>query len=506
MSDYYEDTSYYCYSAPAHYVDTSYDDYSPPAHYVDTSYDDYIPPAPTPTYYVETPSYNTDPTYCDTSSDLIDYDDTPSESYGDTVYPESLYYDEETEPIHSDAVTTWSSPLSHAHELEAYADMAYNRTYTEDEIHPAYRVHPVDPPSDPIYYYDTSPDMSNGNREEPPIPEHHWKEYTWKFHKFDGGIIKYDPPTDPTFYIPSSHDNAPDWDLVQSIELIGSVLKDYRDFFTGNADDDDIEEWTPHVNQLTLVSQHMEEILARRKTDVKDDDEIDCENDNGNPLPQSTSPPHYISDKNFVTTPSPDTRTPDPLPPSPNVRFEPTHLTSAFLIATVNRREPRYHLGPHVRRRRSSPKFRNNTSTTPPPDIRTPKPFPPSPNISVRQSKIHLPHNHHPPDICAPRPLPQKPNISTQTPIFQQPCCPPRLRPRRKHPPHPMNQVHSLTPHHYHNVIRRILKKSRPHLFQMFEGEHHLEGTRCVMAPFPLSLFHSPNSIPFSSLAYTPLF
>jgi hypothetical protein len=71
MSDYYEDTSYYCYSAPAHYVDTSYDDY--------------ISPTPTPTYNVETPSYDTDPTYYDTSSDLIDYDDSPAELYDDSL-------------------------------------------------------------------------------------------------------------------------------------------------------------------------------------------------------------------------------------------------------------------------------------------------------------------------------------------------------------------------------------------------------------------------------------
>jgi hypothetical protein len=470
MSDYYEDTPYYCYSAPAHYVDTSYDDYIPPAftptYYVETpSYDDYIPPAPT--FYVETPSYDTDPTYYDTSSDLIDYDDNPAELYDDTIYPQPLYYDEETEPIHFDAVTTWPSPLSHAHELEVYADMAYDRTYTEDEIHPAYHVHPVDPPSDPIYYYDTSPDMSNGKREEPPVPEHHWKEYTWKSHKFDGGIIKYDPPTDPTFYIPSSHDNAPDWDLVQSIELIGSVLEDYREFFMGNADDDDIEEWTPHVNQLTLVSQHMEEILARRKADVKDDDEIDCENDNGNPLPQSTSPLHYISDNNsddniVITTAPPDICTPIPLPPSPNIRYEPTHLTSAFLIATVNRREPRYHLGPPVRRHRSQ-KIGNNTRTNAPPDIRPPEPFPPSPNISFRRSRLYIPRNHGPPDIRIPKPIPLKPNISTRPPILQQPCRPSQLRPRRKHPPHPMNQVHPLIPCHYHNVIRRISKKGRRH-------------------------------------------
>jgi hypothetical protein len=164
-------------------------------------------------------------------------------------------------------------------------------------------------------------------------------------------------------------------------------------------------------------------------------------------------------------------------------------------LNTTKRRERRYHLGPHVRRHHSpkpqvkSLKFRN-TKTNSPPDIQPPKPFPPSPNILSQQSQphIHPIHNYSPPDIRTPEPVPPKPNILIQPPSFQQPRHPSQRRPRRKHPPHPMNQVHSLIPRHNHNVVRRILKKNHPFSLSMFEDEHYLKGARRAMdssLPFP---------------------
>ena len=226
--------------------------------------------------------------------------------------------------------------------------------------------------------------MKNDNQEDPPAPRHHWEEYTWTVLRFDNGIIKYDPPTDPTFYIPSSHNDAPDWDLMQSIELIASILEDYREWFTREADDLDlIEEWTPHVDLLTLVSQHMKEILAQRRIDreVKDEARKVCEDHDNDPQSHPTPSPHRD--------------------------------------------------------------FKNNIRTIVP-DIIAPIPFPPSPNISVQQPHPHI-HLHpsplpHHPDILAPLPLPLKPNI------------------------------HQM------------------HCFMMFEDEHCLKGTRCVIGDFP---FHS---------------
>src|SRR5271168_226117 len=66
----------------------------------------------------------------------------------------------------------------------------------------------------------------------------------------------------------------------------------------------------------------------------------------------------------------------------------------------------------------------------------------------------HL-QNQHPPDIRTPRPIPPKPNISIQSPTFQQSHHPPGIRPCRKHP------LHSLIPRHYRNVVRRISNKGR---------------------------------------------
>jgi hypothetical protein len=99
MSYYQEDTSHYCYT------------------------DDGIPF--NPAYYGNTPS---DPVY-----------------YDDPTHPDMLYHDE-AEPTHLHDATTWSPPLLPTphravdeRELEAYAEAAANRTYTWDEIHPAYR-------------------------------------------------------------------------------------------------------------------------------------------------------------------------------------------------------------------------------------------------------------------------------------------------------------------------------------------------------------------------------
>ena len=89
MSYYQDDNSYHYYSEPAYDEDTSNYSYSIPNH------DNYSPSEPI--YYDH-----------DNTLDTVHYADTP-------------LYDE----------------------LEAYAEAASNRTYTEDEIHPAYRDNPV---------------------------------------------------------------------------------------------------------------------------------------------------------------------------------------------------------------------------------------------------------------------------------------------------------------------------------------------------------------------------
>src|SRR5271168_4898147 len=82
---------------------------------------------------------------------------------------------------------------------------------------------------------------------------------------------------------------------------------------------------------------------------------------------------------------------------------------------------------------------------------------PPSPNIHTRLHRRSL-ANQHPPDIRTPRPITPKPNISIRSPTFQQSHHSPGIQPCRKHP------LHSLIPCHYCNVVRRISNKGRLHL------------------------------------------
>jgi hypothetical protein len=173
----------------------------------------------------------------------------------------------------------------------------------------------------------------------------------------------------------------------------------------------------------------------------------------------------------------------------------------------------------------------NNVVVTPPPDIIAPQPFPPSPNIFTQQSQSRSPspQNQQPPDILTPLPLPLAPNINSHRslphlyPIRIRRALdilPPRSLPLKPNIPihHPPAQPQAPTPkNHRRKAIRRISKKRHSGLFQMFEDEHCLEGTRCVETlprPFPLdthfpslscsfsfwdlfSLFHRPLSISF---------
>ena len=65
--------------------------------------------------------------YEDMDPDPIYYEDTPSNP---------IYYDVTFDP------TGYANTPSHD-ELETYAEVSSNRTYTEDEIHPAYLDHPA---------------------------------------------------------------------------------------------------------------------------------------------------------------------------------------------------------------------------------------------------------------------------------------------------------------------------------------------------------------------------
>ena len=440
MSYYYEDTLQYCYSAPAYYEDTSQYCYSVPAHY-----DDPLP-----------------------ESDPVYFDNTPTEPvYYDDIDPEPIYYDETTsEPSHYVDNPSFE-------ELEAYAEAASNRTYHEDEIHPAYRDHPedhiqfeleADPPivAEPYYedeihstYLSHPPPVHSHDGDSPPQLNPHvdppvgrrcvdeqgyyWTTYT------STNSTRLDPPSDPTFYDTASHDQSLSEDLRDTAERIKAVLEEWREWDHWDRIDDLqnlIEERKPRHDQLVHLAQHIDGILRQRAELDLVDEALEDPDDNNNLQLQSTSPTQSVFD-NLTPTLPPDICIPDPLPLSPNIQYEPVHHTSAFLITAIKRREPQYYFGSPIRRRRL-PKPRSRTTS--PPDIRTPQPFPPAPNIPIR--------------------LPYPPHLKLRSSFYQQPRRPAYTRPRRKHPPaRPPSIPTSHSVDRRHSAIRRILKKNRSHSF-----------------------------------------
>ena len=194
---YYEDTSHYCYTVPAHYIDT-------PTYYADTApsditsgyYDDSLSnDANTPSYDVNASLYDVDTSSHDVDTPLYDVDsssyDVDASSYNINTYPDLIYYEDDSYPE-----PTWSPslPISHGieheHELETYAEAASARTYLEDEIHPAYHDPiPVNSNSEESHHSHTTSDeplsVLRGTDEQ---------GYYWTVREFTNKT-RYDPPS-----------------------------------------------------------------------------------------------------------------------------------------------------------------------------------------------------------------------------------------------------------------------------------------------------------------------
>ena len=415
MSYYYQDNSYHHFPAPAYYDNTPSD----------------------PVYYEDTPSQPI--YYNDTTSDAVYYND---------IQPEPTYYDDTaSEPTHYVDNPSYD-------ELEAYAEAASNRTYYEDEIHPAYRDHPEDhieleaePPTIAELYYED--EIHPAYRHNP--VDSHYVDSSYTITPLEVHVTPSPSPStieDVLF-------NCSDDDLTDQVQFYGRVLQGIMDRgFTpaelcdGSINSLQFDKYTRLRHQVETIQQQrsgqyeadeMQGNYGDEKgeddkmgtiemdLDNQGDEEADFDDENHHqPQPQSTPPNHLDFDSNIIPTMPPDILIPIPFPPSPNIYLKPTRLKAAFLIAALNRREPRYHFAPL--RRHCQPNFGNKTRTRPP-DTRPPEPHPISPNIRNQRPHFRPPVHRHPPDTLPPTPIPPKPNISIRrTP--RQPRCP-----RRKHPP-----------------------------------------------------------------------
>lgn len=241
MSYYYEDTSHYRYSVPAHREDMP--------HYYHTM-----------------------------STQLVD---TSQYSF--------------SEPTHYDNITPNS--IEHACELEAYAEAMANRTYSWDEIHPAYCDHLTDS------YCEPSQPLTDDEEYYEDVTDEVLAEMNHRCMEYQKQLVER---------------KVEDVNEMGTVEVSrGEDQEDYDDKYEGDGEDITVD-----YLLSPLLPSHSQPVCL----------------------------PHHISCDNIITTPPLDIHTPNPHPPSPNIWYVFT--------------------GPH-----------------------------------------HHHQNHHLPDIITPPPLPLKPNI-----------------------------------------------------------------------------------------------
>jgi hypothetical protein len=311
-----------------YYEDASSYCYSVPTHYEDTSHYSYsvpihydeTPPALDPSYYVDTPQYD-----------------------DDAHHPHSLYYDD----------------MSFNEEAEVI-------TYFEDEVDPSYRNYSVDNnnednylqddpyPTPTVEYYDVEEvhpiycDFpTNGNHAHLADTEGPLDNQTESVH----------PPAVDLMFDNLSNDGLAQ--VAQQLEDIQRELLEWdaEDVVVNNLDE--VEHRKPRHHEIAQFIFQVETIRRQR---MEHDEEEDIFKDGND-----------VGEDDDDHSCSPDL-------PTQSQPILPHHHTPIPQLRIVKHRKLRYYLGPHVRRRRS-PKLRSNIRTTPPPDIRPPKPFPPSPNI-----------------------------------------------------------------------------------------------------------------------------
>jgi hypothetical protein len=180
--------------------------------------------------------------------------------------------------------------------------------YYEDTSHYCYTDDGT--PHNPTYYSDMSSDSSYYNNTPSDLPF----EPIYHNDTPTGDLVYYD--NTPGHSKPTTHfDNTTTWSPPppSTSYKIACELEAYAE-----------------------AAQHIEEILAQRKTEVKDDDRKDCEDDDNNPQPQPTSPPHHATDDNIVIIPSLDIRTPTLFPHHPTYGTNPPILNPLSSLPLSN--------------------------------------------------------------------------------------------------------------------------------------------------------------------------
>ena len=365
MSYYYEDTSHYCYTIPAHYEDTSSYRYSTPADY-------------------------------DSPSDPVYYDDTPSNP---THYVGNI-------PNWSSSVSPTSYEVKYKQELNNDGEVIYY----EEDIHPAYHDSPADIYEEPMQI--PTWDKLHPVYRNPPADINHEP-----IHSLTSNILE--PSRPPSDDICGYIDSFTDEELAQETQEVEEMLEEMRVWDIEDEQNRTLGRKVPGVNppdqpyresddfkRLTHRMEYLEAIhRGRTKRDVGGtEDEPEVSDIMARlPVQPQTSSPHYNFNDETITTPPPDILIPNPLPLSPNIQCEPT--LSAILVDAAKHREPRYYFGSPPRRRQTRHQPRAHRSL--PPDIGLPKSIPPKPNIPIQSPTFQQPQ--HPPGMQPQRKHPPHP-------------------------------------------------------------------------------------------------
>ena len=223
-----------------------------------------------------------------------------------------------------------------------------------------------DAPADPVYesVQPTSPTIDNPSYE--PIPS-----LTDPYDEFS--TYTDEELEQRTHYYEEMLQEMVDWDIEdEENKALGRIVPGSKPPDQLYRDSDEFKDITRSV-ECARATQRLRMEQDRDDGEVEIVESIICPPTH----PQPTSPSQHDFNNQIVTLP-PDICIHNPLPLSSNIPHKPTHHTSTFLVTAVKSCEPRYYFGLPIHCR-----CQPGAHRTLPPDICSPKPIPPKPNISI---------------------------------------------------------------------------------------------------------------------------